>query len=54
MKEIWFQNLKKKSYDANLIFESYGFKNPAEGDDSEISGYMCKALSIKLSDVQVI
>ena len=42
---------EKKAYDADLVFESYCFKN---AEDSEISGYMCKALSIKLSDVQVI
>ena len=42
---------EKKTYDADLMFESYCFKN---SEDNEISGYMCKALSIKVSDVQVI
>ena len=43
--------LKKKTYDANLVFESYKFKN---SEDTEISGYMYKDLSIKVSAVQVI
>ena len=42
---------EKKTYDANLMFESYCFKT---SEDNEISGYMCKVLTIKLSDVQVI
>ena len=50
-------DFEKKTYDANLMFESYCFKPSGSGghaEDNEISGYVCKALSIKLSDVQVI
>ena len=42
---------EKKTYDANLVFESYCLKN---AEDNEISGYVCKALTIKLSDVQCV
>ena len=44
----------KKTYDAYLVFESYCVKPSANSEDNEITGYMCKALTIKLSDVQVI
>ena len=47
-------DFEKKTYDANLVFESYCFQPSATSEDSEISGYMCEALSIKSSDVQVI
>lgn len=43
---------EKKTYDANLMFESYCFKPSGNAEDNEISGYLCKALTIKVSDVQ--
>ena len=50
-------DFERKTYDANLMFENYCFK-PSGSDghsgDNEISGYVCKVLTIKLSDVQVI
>ena len=50
-------DFEKKTYDANLVFESYCFRpsgTDGQAGDNEISGYVCKALTIKLSDVQVI
>ena len=45
---------EKKTYDADLVFESYNFKPTGSDLDNEISGYVCKVLSIKLSNVQSV